>query len=91
MKTITVQDRQTIWDIAMQEYGSVEGVFELIDDNPGLTIDSNLTGGQLLKIKSAPVDIATLNYMQQNGIKPVSRDGDWAGDFNNDFSEDFFI
>jgi len=95
MKTVIVEDRQTIWDIAVQEYGGVDGVFQLIEDNPGLTIGSDLQGGQLLKIKSAPVNATVLAYMQLNNVKPVSLTQDEIvelnGDFDNDFDNDFNI
>lgn len=35
MKKITVKPDQSIWDIAMQEYGDVAGVEQLMLDNPG--------------------------------------------------------
>jgi len=33
--TIEGKEGQTIWEIALQEYGSVEGVRMLMQDNPG--------------------------------------------------------
>ncbi len=33
-KTIQVADRQCVTDIAIQQYGCYEGVFELLKDNP---------------------------------------------------------
>lgn len=39
MKTITVKPRQTIWDVAIENYGTCEAVSELLALNPDLTND----------------------------------------------------
>lgn len=36
MKTIEVQDEQTLLDIALQHYGTAEAMGEIIANNPGL-------------------------------------------------------
>lgn len=92
-RVITVLKEQTIWDIAVQEYGSAEGVFQLMEDNPEVTgLDAVLTVGQLLKIKTAPLEQSILNFYQDNDLHPVTgallRFG---GDFNDDFNDDFNI
>lgn len=50
LKTIIIQERQTIWDIALQEYGTAEGVILLLQANPGLGITNDLIPGQELII-----------------------------------------
>lgn len=74
MKSIVVEDRQSIYDIAIQEYGGVEGVFSLLKDNPGLTdgLNTRLTAGAKLKVKSPAVNVQVLNYYTENGIKPAT-------------------
>lgn len=52
MKIITVQPRQTIFDIALQYYGDIEGVDFLLLDNPNLSLNSSLEFGQFLKIRN---------------------------------------
>lgn len=92
MVTITVRGRQTIWDIAIQQYGGVEGIQELIDDNPELTRNSILFEGQLLKIKSLPVNRDIQVYYKERRLKPVSSvpsDGKFGGDYNSDFNTDY--
>lgn len=37
MKTVIVKSNQTIFDIAVENYGTVEAVGEIIRNNPGLT------------------------------------------------------
>ena len=72
-KKITAQSGQTIFDIAIQEYGSIEGVLLLIADNnlpSGLA--TVLTTGQVLFIKSAPSDAKMLAAIQKAGLTPKS-------------------
>lgn len=37
MRLITTVRNQTIFDIALQEYGTVEAAFQIIEDNPHLS------------------------------------------------------
>ena len=39
MKTIEVKDNQTLLDIALQHYGTAEGISEILSDNPSLRND----------------------------------------------------
>ncbi len=92
VKTVEVLHRQTISDIAIQEYGGVEGLLQLIKDNEGLTLTSNLTTGQLLKITAIPVNKVIAAYFKDNNLHPATKAGDATsgnGDFNNDFNNDF--
>ncbi len=70
MTKITVNTNQNIFDIALQYYGDVEMVWQLIDDN-NLTdgLDSILTPGQELLIdESKIVNPELAKYLQQKGI-----------------------
>lgn len=66
MKTITVQPRQTIFDIAIQYYGDVEGVDFLLLDNPDLSLNNDLVYGQKLtirdEVKNSVIAGEFLNY-----------------------------
>lgn len=91
---IIVQDGQTVWDLAIQQYGGVEGVFNLIKDNPGVIagVDSQLAAGTELKVKSDPVNTDVLAYYTENEIKPASitnKNLELLGDFSNDYNEDY--
>jgi hypothetical protein len=71
MRQITVENGQNIFDIAVQEYGSVEGAAALIADNALADgYATILTGGQILLIKSAPTDAKMLADIKAAGIKP---------------------
>lgn len=50
MRDYIVQYGQSIFDIAVNLYGDISRVWDIIDDN-ALTLDSDLEGGQVLKIR----------------------------------------
>ena len=50
MKIITVKFGQTIFDIALQEYGDLEGIKTLLEDNEGLDLSQELVEGSKLNI-----------------------------------------
>jgi len=101
MRDIThdVIDGQTIFDVAIQFYGSIDGVFLLFNDNPQLNgLDTILNASQKLKIKSEPINAEVVNYFTKNGIVPSSEVDDLnefeiigTGDHNNDFNNDYNI
>jgi hypothetical protein len=94
-KKITVQPNQSVYDIAIQEYGSVEGVFLLMQDNPLIitSLDVNLIMGTRLQILSLPLNKEIISYYKDNHIIPVSSidalsvagGGDFSIDFNKDY------
>ncbi|MEO8589492.1 MAG: hypothetical protein ABI432_09000 [Flavobacteriales bacterium] len=72
-RIIIVLDRQGLWDIAVQEYGSSEGVFLLLQDNPELgNLDAVLTAGQKLRIRSAAIDQVVVDWYASRASKPVT-------------------
>jgi hypothetical protein len=91
-----VEVKQSIYDLAIQEYGTIESVFELLKDNadkiPGL--DTNLVPGTLLKAISEPGDADMLRYYKDRRLQPVSLDENVAGmhgDYNDGFNDDYWI
>ena len=95
-KTVLILDRQTIWDIAIQEYGSDEGIFQLMKDNPEKvpSLTTNLIPGDRLRITSPATDQVGLDYYKTNNLHPVSIsdsiDLAVGGDFNDDYNNDYF-
>jgi hypothetical protein len=54
MKTITGRPGQTAFDIALQQYGSVEGIRWLLEDNPingGLIVVPQTVTGETIAIR----------------------------------------
>ncbi len=100
MKVITVYDEQTIYDIAIQEYGHVDGVDLLLQDNPELQgYDSIINAGQLLKIIQEPINKDIVDKYSKEHYKASGEVSDIAdfelessgGDFDlNDFDGDDF-
>lgn len=66
-----VTSGQKLMDIAIEVYGDMTGIFELLEDNPELsTVQDGLEGGQVLRVDSDKVvnqDIA--NYFSRTGQK----------------------
>ena len=89
-KTVKGLDQQTIVDIAIQEYGSVEAVFDIMEDNPGVNLQTRVAG-KLLKIRDVPTNKPIADYYSANKLKPVSINKNTVSghDFNNDFNNDF--
>lgn len=76
MKQITTYNDQTVFDIAIQEMGSVEGVFELIDMNPELKLDLSFPAGMIVTIPKTVINAQVVDYYSRNNIKPVSGAGE---------------
>lgn len=90
MKTIQVRPRQTLWDIAIQEYGSVTGAPLIVRDNNLNGYITTLAVGSILKIR-VPVtgpgtDPVIAQYYNDRKLYPVSSvENDFlVPDFNDD-------
>ncbi len=73
MKTIFTNPNQTLTDIALQEYGCVEGIFILMEDNPMLNMDGKLITGQAVQIREAVPELTTNNKAIATELKASSR------------------
>lgn len=76
MRTIVVAVGQNLNDIALQEYGSTDGMLQLALDNGLGSVGQNLTAGQLLKIDDSKViDPETRDFMKaQANYKVATND-----------------
>ena len=62
MRNVTISDGQTLLDIAVQELGALEAVFDLADAN-GLHITDTLAAGQVLVVpESAAQRLELVGY-----------------------------
>jgi hypothetical protein len=75
-KTTTYAD-QSVFDIALQATGSVEGVFDLLKANTGLQLDSHIAPGTILQLPGEAVKQEIVDYYAKNNIKPAT--GNIAG------------
>ena len=89
-----VQDNQSVFDIAAQEFGTLEELFVLLNDN-NLPVNARLISGQELIVNKTDVgneDVKnfvvlkniTMNNEQGQKVPPLLG-GDWNNDFNNDW------
>lgn len=68
---VLIMSGQTLLDLAMQETGSVEGVFQLAVLN-GLALTDELSEGNSLKYPTQAVDRVVRKAFQDNNWKPSS-------------------
>lgn len=96
-REVIVQPGQCLEDIALQEYGSIDGVREVVMDNEDVFVDgfcTRLQPGTKLAIRDEPVDRNVYGAVRKLGIVPATMgdlgpdplgpNGDFNGDFNND-------
>lgn len=90
-----VLKNQSVFDIVVQEFGTLEKMFSFLIDND-FSVNAKLTSGQdviINKVNIGDEDIKnfvvlqniTMNNDQGNKTPPLL-----SGDFNNDFNNDFF-
>jgi hypothetical protein len=72
MKIVKAESGQTIWDIALQEIGSVEAVFDILDVNPDLQLDQTIPVAYPVRIPSSVISPRVVDYYLKNKTKPVS-------------------
>lgn len=72
MKAI-VQAGQTLFDIAIQEYGTLESVMQLAKVN-NLSITEVLMAGQVLDVPDQVYDKKVADYCKNNQITPATAD-----------------
>ena len=72
-RIITVMDRQSIWDIAVQEYGTIEGVKQLMIDNPTkCNFETGLQIGTKLIISQKQMNQKVYDYFKNKKIYPAT-------------------
>jgi hypothetical protein len=52
MKNIVVSDGQNLLDITIRYYGTTEGLFLFLSDNPELNINTTLYAGQVVRVRN---------------------------------------
>ena len=76
MKFVTAQPDQTVFDISLQELGSIEGVFDLLEVNPELQLDLSVPAETKINKPDWVVNNLVAEYYLQNVINPVSGMGE---------------
>ena len=72
MRTVLAQNDQTLFDLALQELGSIEGVWAMLDANIGLQVDLSVPAGYPVRIPDTVINSRVVDYYVKNSIRPVS-------------------
>ncbi|MCL2245863.1 MAG: hypothetical protein FWC10_06710 [Lentimicrobiaceae bacterium] len=70
MQTIKVQNRQTIWDIAIQYCGDREAAFQIAEIND-ISLTEDLPAGLSLSVPE-PINARVVNHYFVNNIVPAT-------------------
>lgn len=77
MRNVTAKDFQNLFDVAVQEMGSVDAAFELARLND-ISITDDLVSGQLILLPDQPADDYVVNEFDIKKLFPATSDK--AGD-----------
>ncbi len=69
---VTVMAGQTLADIALQEYGTIEAMPHIASAN-GISLSADLNAGQVLNCPDKVYDNYMMIYAKNNNIKPATR------------------
>lgn len=73
MGKYTVISGQSLYDIALHIYGSIEGITDLLVSNPSLSLDDTLEDGQeLFYSDDFEIDTDVIAWFKSQGITPAS-------------------
>jgi len=86
MRTIQAYDNQSLFDIAIQETGAIESVWDLLDVNPALQIDLSIPAGITVTIPDVVLKSRVVQYFSENNIHPISGLGDESLITQNDMN-----
>jgi len=75
MRSVIVKDFQTLLDVAVQEMGSVDSVFDLARLND-ISITDALQSGQQILLPDAPADEYIVNEFETKQLFPATADKD---------------
>mgnify|MGYP003646616632 CR=1 FL=1 len=72
MAIYKVKYGQSIYDIATEKYGSVEGVANILQDNPSIELDTYLELGREIIISESPTSITNQNIRRYFSNKTIT-------------------
>ena len=81
-----IRDGQNIFDAALQNYGTIEQIFDLIDNN-SLTLNSDLNSGMELNYDLSLGNNVIKKYIKDNNISPNNYGSSF--DFFNIYIENY--
>jgi hypothetical protein len=72
MRTVISQRGQTVFDISLQEMGTIEAVITLLQMNSSIQMDQVIPAGTLIYLPDKPLKPRVSDYFSKNNIKPIS-------------------
>lgn len=70
MSQYTVRSGQNIYDVALTLHGSVEGIFDLLNSNSDISLDTTLKSGQILLYNdNFAVNSDVSSWLEDNGVR----------------------
>ncbi|MEP0263794.1 hypothetical protein [Dokdonia sp.] len=72
METIRPQENQNVLDIALQEYGSIETVFDVLDDNNRFNITDDISVYEDLQVGREAFKKDIVAYYIANNVHPAT-------------------
>lgn len=92
---LAVLEGQNIFDIGVQEFGTLEKLFVLLNDN-SLSANAKLISGQELTVNKTNIgdenvkDFVVLKNITMNNAQGEKVPPLLAGDYSNDYSNDYY-
>lgn len=92
---LSVLEGQNIFDIGVQEFGTLEDLFILLNDND-LSVNTKLISGQQLTVNKVNIgdenvkDFVVLGNITMNNAQGEKVPPLLSGDYNNDYNNDYF-
>lgn len=103
MKQYSTHNHQSVWDLAVQLYGTVDAVGQLIEDNPQLSFGGEIPAGTVINVRPSAavrqaqggssgnerVNEAVADYFERSGRISATGWTDPEASEETNFSEDF--
>ncbi len=92
---LSVLEGQNLFDITTQEFGTLEELFVLINDN-NLSVNTKLISGQQLTVNKVNIgnenvkDFVVLGNITMNNAQGLKIPPLLSGDYNLDYNGDYF-
>ena len=83
----TVNEGQNIFDLTIKAYGSIEGLFLLLEENNLNSVNVFLSSGQKITSSQSPVDVDVFNFIQSRGLSFNTLEPENGGYFDTGYYE----
>lgn len=87
-----IREGQSIFDVVAQNFGTLENLSDFLDDNPQLTINSKLSGGQeqiTVMSQNKGNEEVKKYFVGNNFVLNNNQDNASIGAYNDDYNNDY--